>query len=167
MHAEALHHSARYIWSGVSKDWPQDDDPGLLAADVAFSLGGAAVEATIKAAMLAKYDWPIDDARYRSITQGRHDLAMLARDAGLRTNSSDRLVLSDLSHYVRWRARYPIPKSVEEYHQFHSRKQTRVGQWDGYCAVRIKLTNAAYTRMRTWSLRISRSAKPRAERRSS
>ena len=77
-------------------------------------LAGMSLECALKAYLLCAYDWPIADAQLRSVAGGAHDLEALLKQTFMRCNRTDRDTLRQLSGFVRWSGRYPIPRRLVE-----------------------------------------------------
>ena len=106
----------------------------------ALMLGGMSIECAMKAQWLAQFEFPLPNAVSKKIFSGAHDLIALSRLAGVRTNVTDRAILSVLSHHIRWLGRYPAPKEADEYvrHDLDG-AIPRAKEWDAYVASRDKL----------------------------
>jgi hypothetical protein len=152
-----LDEAARFLWNGfISEDGIGVGPAGMLSGDLALTIAGSTVEVKLKAMKLAGYSWPIHDSEYKTVARGAHDLVELARGCGCQTNKADREVLAALSHHVRWRTRYPVPRTIDEFHHEARTAHDRSTKWNAYCALKSKNDVQAARRIKVWSKRTKR-----------
>jgi hypothetical protein len=149
--SNALHRSALCVWN-ESAAHPEELMRSSEHQKVALMLGGMSIECAIKAQWISSCDFPLDAGEQKKIFSGAHDLASLARSAGIRTNASDRKVLALLSMHVRWLGRYPTPKVADEFvRHMLDRSIPRGKEWDAYLSIREKLGKSVSRTFRRWN----------------
>ena len=124
---------------------PQEKFPRIAGyPDVAFMLGGMALENQIKAIILCRAKWPISDANLKQVEKGNHDLVALLRDHKIRSNRSDRKFLAIHSQYIRWGGRYMRPKAADDFVELWAKHDLTDNEiWDGYIGLHEKFGGRA------------------------
>ena len=151
MQSNALHRSARCLWAQSVALKSESPMLCLVHHKAALMLGGMSIECAMKAQWITQFAFPLQNDAQRRIFSGAHDLISLSRSAGLRTNATDRAILSVLSHHIRWLGRYPTPKEADEYvrHDLES-SIPRAKEWDTYVAFRDKLGLSVSRALKRW-----------------
>lgn len=118
---------ASHLFGAAELLWPAID-AGFRASAVAegtaagdglryrgpfYLLAGLAVENFAKAILIQRKQLrnePITNGDFFRLGGSDHDLVRLAHEAGLDLSEGEESLLLELSRFVRWRGRYPVPK---------------------------------------------------------
>jgi hypothetical protein len=147
LQSNSLHLAARSLWQS------DNAERGSLGEreKIALMLGGMSIECAVKSRLMTFYKYPLSPDDQKKIFSGTHDLVKLTATARIRTNKSDRKVLSSLSMYVRWLGRYPTPRSLEEMVQYwFNTERPDHAFWSQYCSVREKIGFSVSRALRDW-----------------
>jgi hypothetical protein len=118
-----LEQSHALHWAAVAlKDGAKSRTSTVRAATdhvIAIMLGGYAAETLLKMVIITDHcdarGFARDARHAREFLPTTHDLIKLAAMAKLRINARDRRTLGDLTKYILWAGRYPIPLSAAGY----------------------------------------------------
>lgn len=138
-----LHNVASYVFETYEqqgKKLPTGEAPSVLSFPaVAYMLAGMSIECGLKAYLLCAYDWPITDDQFNSVAKGNHDLGELLKRTLIRNNETDRDGLRQISEFVRWKGRYPLPRKLKELEaNYTSKNLSSEGLWCQYMEIREK-----------------------------
>jgi hypothetical protein len=138
-----LHEVAEFQWRTYEKhrgEFPTENTPPISSLpNVTLMLAGMSFECALKAYLLCRHDWPITDNQLRSVAKGAHNLAELLALTGMRHNRMDRETLRQLTEFVRWSGRYPIPQGVAELEDsYTSHRHSHEELWQRYEQIKAK-----------------------------
>jgi len=113
-YAIGLRETANMVWDHIGEvTWEtreQTQPRWLRFGPVAMMLGAFALEALAKGIRVYQKPSLVSGGRW---ALGLHDLEKLIPDTGLQITAREKSVLAQLTGYLKWAGRYPIPLDVE------------------------------------------------------
>jgi hypothetical protein len=113
------HHTAAKVQWEASKRPGIARGIGVFHSAIALMLAGFAVETLLKMVLIGAHfrtaKFPASYTKLKQCIPPIHDLRKLAESSRVRINESDRRVLDDLTTFVVWAGRYPLPKTAVKY----------------------------------------------------
>jgi hypothetical protein len=134
--------------------WDNAKSPtNLCTTATAFMLAGMSLEILLKALLMTHCKWPISDADLKRIAKGAHKLTDLLRETNIETTENGINLLSELSHYVRWKGRYPLPKTENELIQSKTGVSlfSQGELWEQYVDFRGQVVEIVFYSVDTWA----------------
>ena len=149
------HFAALALWEAAEAA-PARDGRTFYHRHIALMLARLALETLIKMVIVADHvacaDFPGRSTRLQDFLIKSHDLMHLAATAALKIDDAGGAVLRELTEYVEWRGKYPVPLRAEGYiapaflTYIDGTGTLKLRDlWTAYCALREALHRQAET----------------------
>ena len=119
-------------------------------------LAAMSMECLLKGVLFCRLKYSPSRTDVSAVAQGVHKLSKLAERVGWRISKVDHLVLENLSHYVRWSGRYPLPRTSIELADSCLNGLGKDEVWAGYLSLREKYGPRVSSSLKQWTRRQQR-----------
>ena len=115
--SKGLHWAADALWKLAPDKQSRHSRP--FDRPIALMLAGLAIETLLKMVIVYEHckaqEFPGRSTNKKEFLQPLHKLRELAAKTRLRLNKTDRATLDELTNYILWAGRYPVPMSANGY----------------------------------------------------